>query len=228
MADQKTNKLISQKDIAKSKKVLVWYLIIVVLLFVSIIYLFIRYTEVSKENVEINEDNEEHVERLAELRKETNATIDSLIEGINKRDSILLAIRSVDNNDLTNRILSFNSSNIKNSKFIVTVYSFGVQKRENEEIEDYLKSKGYSVSVGGDYSSGNKKPTWMSSEPAVFYYSPNSKGQAEVIAKEVSLVTERTYAVRRGAGKGVIKGLESTTFFIHNINSTAPSLQTSE
>lgn len=99
----------------------------------------------------------------------------------------------------------------KNSSFIVGIYSLNKPNLHNLTVE-YFKQTGYTIDSDWKLT---RKPSWLSLEPAVFYYSEKSKGRAMSLAKALNDITNLKLTAKRGAGLGVSKGLEDKTFYIH-------------
>lgn len=100
-------------------------------------------------------------------------------------------------------------------QLIIGLYNLNVQDQEKNEIKDYLSQNNFLLKQEGDYT---KRASWMALEPTVFYYRNTSKFMAEQIAADLKKLTKKDFAIRRGAGLGVVKGKEGITFFIHNVN----------
>lgn len=223
------NKEITKADIAKSKKSLFWYLLIILILFGGIFFLYYKYTTISKENLRINKENERHVVTLSELRKENYVRIDSMTRIISTLEGDYITLskqlvdainKPIDSAKISNSVkIAKELKAIKNSEYLIAVHSYDILDGQDKKIEEFLLNQGYSLEESlFQYSNKVKKPNWLSDYPAVFYYSDKSLLKAKDIAKDISDLTNKEFKVRKGAGRGVIEELKEVTFFVHNIN----------
>lgn len=146
-------------------------------------------------------------------------SLDDQLERIGKADSILSSIEKT-GGPLEEKTKSL-IKKAENSKYLLTLYTLNANPVITEKVLDSLKNYGYTLGEAGDYGD---RPSWFSTNSTVFYYSSISKERANGIAGEIEGLTGADFEVRRGAGKGVSRGEESWTFFIHYVGSELETL----
>ena len=77
-----------------------------------------------------------------------------------------------------------------NSKYLVTIHSLPPDLLPKNQMLHSLRSQGYRVIDGNDYS---EKPDWMALSSTVFYYSSSSKPIAQKMAANLSSKTGLTF-----------------------------------
>lgn len=230
MSDQNTP--LFESTIARNKRRLFWYLLLVLVLFGVILFYYFQNVALQQNNIAINAENELYVEELSLLKNRSDARIDSLTEVIKgyekSMDSLVVASNqnAVEPPVMTppklqerKEILNEELEQLKNSKYIVTNHSYNFPLDKRRKIGSFLKAKGYSKFDGYTYDDEDQKPSWMSYKSTVLYYSSQSKEKATALAKELTALTGYRFGVARGGGLGVIKGQEDVTFFIHSVGS---------
>ena len=220
---------LAEKRIAKNKKRLFWYLILVFILFGVILFYYFENVNLQQQNVEINIKNEDNLEKLSELKIKSDARVDTLtsiiLELEKSKDSLILSHKKTETITKESELeLSEKRKNLyneierlKNSKYLITNHSYMFPVSGRRKISAYLKNEGYSKIEGWTYDDEGKKPSWMSLNSTVLFYSEKSEEKAQKIAENLSELTGHKYGTTRGKGLGVIKGQEDVTFFIHSV-----------
>ena len=103
----------------------------------------------------------------------------------------------------------------ENAQYFVAVYSYKVDVDKVSKVRKYFKDQGYTLRTGWRLQT---RPIWLASESTVFYYDKKSKVKAAFIAEALKQEVHTTFAVKRGAGLGVIKGQEKRTFYVHYLD----------
>lgn len=193
--------------------------------------------------VESNEALEKANESIASLRDENSQLLaaleeakaqvsdsklkDTLSDLRNKNTEITRKVDAVQSNvmdviesndPLIQKIsLSQQKGGLKTSDYTVGLQTVGVSDNDRVELNKEILKNGYTLdSITYSYESGSR-PSWFALEPTVFYYSSESRNQAESLAGLMNRLTGKLFAVRRGAGLGVDPSRKHLTFFIHYI-----------
>lgn len=91
----------------------------------------------------------------------------------------------------------------------------GFQEREVEKVTKQLVEQGYIIADITYYDSLSYEPDWISKKPTIFYYDKFAKQDAATIANQIKKLTDITFEISHGHGRGVVDDLKRWTIYVH-------------
>ena len=104
----------------------------------------------------------------------------------------------------------------------MAVYALDVEQQDFETIKKMIRAKGAEDQGGFQLY---QRPSWLALRSTVFYYSRDTAGDARGLATALGDALGVHFDVERGAGLGVRKGDERSTFFVHLIGQSKTSIK---
>ncbi|PTX62088.1 hypothetical protein C8N46_103186 [Kordia periserrulae] len=100
-----------------------------------------------------------------------------------------------------------------NSNYYVRLYSYNPNAVVKRNLTQYIKKQNYNLKVYPDWE---KKPSFFSNSPTIFYYSDKSKAAAEELKNTLNKLNRRlNFTIKRGNGYGIEKRDLDNTFIVH-------------
>jgi hypothetical protein len=103
------------------------------------------------------------------------------------------------------------------SEYRVGLQTLGVSDEERVRLNQKLRDEGYTLHESSVAYPKDARPSWFASRSTVFYYAKSARAAAKHVATAMKKLTGEDFAVRRGAGLGVVPGEGDLTLFVHYV-----------